>query len=243
MASWYKVVKRIKGRPYLYWQKTWREGGKVKTKNKYVGPAGSDLAIRIQAEIMRPYSEEELALQRPFAPVNTTTVVAFHGARDGFSGAPRASAEGNLGPGFYLGSKARAERSAIYSPKVASDAPNMDPAWLVPEYDGDVVEFDLSALNMLVVPSYLAWWGLVEELGESGKFDLSDDNIRSVGERIFEAGYDGIELRNNTYVDDEVVVFPGALHKLRCLSEVGEEATGWAGTLTRRLRSLFGRRL
>ena len=219
MAGWYRVVKTIKGRRYLYEQRTWREGKKVKTKSRYVGPAGSDLDNRIRAVISRPHTEQELDLQRPVAPVNTTTVVAYHGAREGFAGAPRPSAEGNLGPGFYLGSEERAHRSAIYSPKVASNAPNMDEAWLVAEYDGDVVEFDLSALKMLVIPSWLAWFELVEELGDNGEFDLSPENVRSVQERIAEAGYDGIELRNNVFRDDEIVVFPGALKKLRQLED------------------------
>lgn len=37
--EWYQVVKTINGRKYLYWQKTYRQGGSVKTRNKYIGPA------------------------------------------------------------------------------------------------------------------------------------------------------------------------------------------------------------
>lgn len=36
--EWYKVVKTINGRKYLYWQKTYRQGSSVKTLNKYIGP-------------------------------------------------------------------------------------------------------------------------------------------------------------------------------------------------------------
>ena len=36
---WYQVIKTIKGRRYLYLQMTYRADGKVKTKNKYLGPA------------------------------------------------------------------------------------------------------------------------------------------------------------------------------------------------------------
>lgn len=43
--DWYRVVKTIRGRRYHYWQKTYREGGKVKTLNKYIGPAGSSPAV------------------------------------------------------------------------------------------------------------------------------------------------------------------------------------------------------
>ena len=37
--DWYVVVKTINGHPYRYRQKTWREGGRVRTKSVYVGPA------------------------------------------------------------------------------------------------------------------------------------------------------------------------------------------------------------
>jgi hypothetical protein len=37
--EWYRVVKTIRGRRYIYLQRTRREGGKVKTESKYVGPA------------------------------------------------------------------------------------------------------------------------------------------------------------------------------------------------------------
>jgi hypothetical protein len=36
--AWYRVIKSINGCQYVYMQTTWREGGKVKTKNRYVGP-------------------------------------------------------------------------------------------------------------------------------------------------------------------------------------------------------------
>jgi hypothetical protein len=39
--DWYQVIKTIRGRRYLYWQKTYRVGRKVKTLNEYIGPAGS----------------------------------------------------------------------------------------------------------------------------------------------------------------------------------------------------------
>lgn len=37
---WYLVRKKIKGRTYFYRQRSWREGGKVKTQSIYLGPAG-----------------------------------------------------------------------------------------------------------------------------------------------------------------------------------------------------------
>lgn len=39
MGSWYRVTKTISGRKYDYWQRTYRVGKSVKTKNKYIGPS------------------------------------------------------------------------------------------------------------------------------------------------------------------------------------------------------------
>ena len=38
MGEWYPTIKTIKGRPYLYRQRTWREGGRVRSQTQYVGP-------------------------------------------------------------------------------------------------------------------------------------------------------------------------------------------------------------
>ena len=38
MTDWYPTIKTIKGRPYLYRQRTWREGGRVRTQSHYIGP-------------------------------------------------------------------------------------------------------------------------------------------------------------------------------------------------------------
>ena len=37
--AWYRVVKTIKGHQYLYDQRTYREGGQVRTLNRYIGRA------------------------------------------------------------------------------------------------------------------------------------------------------------------------------------------------------------
>lgn len=42
--DWYVVVKTINGRRYFYMQKTWRVGARVRTINKYLGPAGGAVA-------------------------------------------------------------------------------------------------------------------------------------------------------------------------------------------------------
>jgi hypothetical protein len=44
MGDWYRVVKTIKGHSYLYEQQTYREAGRVRTRNRYIGPAGGDTA-------------------------------------------------------------------------------------------------------------------------------------------------------------------------------------------------------
>lgn len=38
MTDWYPTIKTIKGKPYLYRQRTWREGGRVRSQSQYVGP-------------------------------------------------------------------------------------------------------------------------------------------------------------------------------------------------------------
>src|SRR3954454_11085146 len=38
MGGWYRVVKTIKGHSYIYEQQTYREGGRVRTRNRYIGP-------------------------------------------------------------------------------------------------------------------------------------------------------------------------------------------------------------
>jgi hypothetical protein len=38
MTDWYPTIKTIKGRPYLYRQRTWRESGRVRSESQYLGP-------------------------------------------------------------------------------------------------------------------------------------------------------------------------------------------------------------
>jgi hypothetical protein len=42
MAGWYRVVKTIKGHKYVYEQQTFRQGGQVRTRNRYLGKAADD---------------------------------------------------------------------------------------------------------------------------------------------------------------------------------------------------------
>ena len=39
---WYRVVKTIKGHRYVYEQRTWREGKRVRTQSRYIGLAGTE---------------------------------------------------------------------------------------------------------------------------------------------------------------------------------------------------------
>jgi len=43
--KWYKVVKNIHGRQYLYWQATKRVGRTTKTYNKYIGPSNGVVRV------------------------------------------------------------------------------------------------------------------------------------------------------------------------------------------------------
>lgn len=38
--GWYRVVKTVKGRRYAYLQRSWREGKRVRTESRYLGPVG-----------------------------------------------------------------------------------------------------------------------------------------------------------------------------------------------------------
>jgi hypothetical protein len=39
VGNWYRVTKKIHGRLYDYWQRTYRVGKSVKTENPYIGPS------------------------------------------------------------------------------------------------------------------------------------------------------------------------------------------------------------
>ena len=43
MGNWYRVTKRINGRLYDYWQRSYRLGKSVRTDNKYIGLLESPL--------------------------------------------------------------------------------------------------------------------------------------------------------------------------------------------------------
>src|SRR5262245_58291450 len=71
MGNWYKVTKRINGRSYHYWQRTYRVGKSVKTENRYIGPAQHSHGI---AGAMPAFQ----SLAQPSAISNTFSVPTPH---------------------------------------------------------------------------------------------------------------------------------------------------------------------
>ena len=45
MGAWYRVIKTVKGHRYVYEQRTWRQGGRVRTENRYIGPAAAEAQV------------------------------------------------------------------------------------------------------------------------------------------------------------------------------------------------------
>ena len=72
MGNWYRVTKKIHGRFYDYWQRTYRVGKSVRTENRYIGPSSTYMprTVAPQVEISsptRPYTPEEaIAFITPF---------------------------------------------------------------------------------------------------------------------------------------------------------------------------------
>jgi hypothetical protein len=60
--GWYVVIKTVKGRQYRYVQRTWRENGRVRTENKYLGPIHGALRTR-RGSARHPASP---SLEQPF---------------------------------------------------------------------------------------------------------------------------------------------------------------------------------
>src|SRR5215212_4908020 len=106
--GWYRVVKTIKGHRYEYEQRTWREGRKVRTESRYIGPA-------------TPTEQPE--------PVNTTPRIFYHGARGKLDGALEPSASGTFGPGFYLTTEERAALYAEHDARIAAKIAAGEVGW------------------------------------------------------------------------------------------------------------------
>ena len=59
---WYYVTKTIGGRPYRYRQRSYREGGKVKTESQYVGPVTESAPVANE-------TEEDFQFGNPFTQI------------------------------------------------------------------------------------------------------------------------------------------------------------------------------
>ena len=62
--EWYQVTKTIRGRKYLYWQKTYRVGSSVKTLNKYIGPGANGPRMPSLKSVMANKSDEHKSLRK-----------------------------------------------------------------------------------------------------------------------------------------------------------------------------------
>lgn len=74
VGDWYRVSKRINGRRYDYWQRTYRVGASVKTENRYIGPSSSHThnaslfdttATSPTAQYERTVAEHRQLIERP----------------------------------------------------------------------------------------------------------------------------------------------------------------------------------
>ena len=201
MGAWYRVVKKVKGRRYAYLQRTWRKGKTVHTENQYLGPVdGAERA-----------SEPRARAGEHTGPAGPR--IAYHGARNGLDGPIQASPEGTFGPGFYLTTQKRAAEYARHTAKDAAQLPSLGGVKPTPRYDGIVYACDLTDLKLKTVPSWLAYYDLVDELLQVDQGYATDEDKQRVQEILSQQGYDGLDVRDDER--RETVIFPGSLHKIR----------------------------
>src|SRR4051794_13835408 len=86
--KWYQVTKTINGRQYLYWQKTYRVGGSVKTLNRYIGPSHNPLRMRSLAAQMADLPEAHKKLRAEYDAGKMTKVEYL----EAITGKPRSEA-------------------------------------------------------------------------------------------------------------------------------------------------------
>jgi hypothetical protein len=199
-VGWYTVVKTIKGHRYEYLQRTWREGKKVRTESRYIGPADETLGTR------PPRASD-------FDGVMTTPRTFYHGSPYELEGALEPSQGGTFGPGLYLTSHARAALYAKYDAGIAAKILGGEEGrFPEPQYDGTVHAFDVSALRLKALK-----WERYQELCMA--LDPQDAPTPSAKAKLQELlaaqGYDGLYI-----LDDErheMVVFPASMQKTKAV--------------------------
>jgi len=89
-VGWYIVIKTIKGHRYRYRQRTWREGGRVRTESIYLGPAdggrsvnpasgaGAKVASGASTASIRPPSVSGTAARVPEEAIHQLTPFTAH---------------------------------------------------------------------------------------------------------------------------------------------------------------------
>jgi hypothetical protein len=119
-VDWYRVVKTINGRRYLYLQKTYRVGCSVKTLNKYVGPYdGSIVGGRTVPRIKHPDLTGAETLPIPFRPRIVSDQPAItHELVSETAGILADSARAATGWHLPWGTRKRAESIVVRDPRV-----------------------------------------------------------------------------------------------------------------------------
>ena len=202
--GWYFITKVIKGYSYLYRQRTWREGGKVKCQSQYIGPGNSSRASVGTITVTSAEPDEPQSV-----PVRKRRV-AYHDSREGISGTPKASVSGRYGAGFYVADKAKAELYARYSPKTVSYIVELGEQNLPVEFNGSVYIFDISALNIISVKNPAGYYALIERVLHLEKHTSHSGYNDQLREALLEQGYDGLEIER-----DQIVIFEPGMHKMR----------------------------
>lgn len=112
--SWYTVVKTIKGRRYLYLQMTYRAGGKVRTKNKYLGPASArGASFGFGAPSNLPLAETRIDTTTPPDPLKRAKAKTVH------AGARKALKEARRKLPYQLAAEHRAYKNRLRSHRIA----------------------------------------------------------------------------------------------------------------------------
>jgi hypothetical protein len=198
--GWYRVIKTVKGHRYEYLQRTWREGKKVRTESRYIGPADEALGTR------PPRASD-------FDGVITTPHTFYHGSPNELEGAFEPSEEGTFGPGFYLTSHARAALYAKYDAGIAARMlEGEEDRASEPQYDGMVYAFDVSDLRLKAL-KWARYQELCMALDPQGAPTLSAK--AELQELLAAQGHDGLYILGD--VRHEMVVFPGSMQKIKAV--------------------------